>query len=413
MEADLPVSPDGMRIGPTLHEGVESQEALHEGLGGSGPGAKDALNALPSDSGVCASRPAAQPSIPEAPKHEALPAPSGPRLIGPDDQVVDLAKREGMPHPLFPRTPNQIAEFAALWHNPEVSIGQMARRYRCSDRTIQTWRKRFKLEERRAGRHAARDASTIAGAAGEIVKEVRDAVNTGSRILQAQAALGVELGIKAAQNQEAVASGKMVPWHGRMVDPEVMARACDPLKNEEVRSLLSEVQAEARLITQHSDLTALQRKLAKITILTATQMPVYTWESLQSVLDALSRAVLWTRKVEADIPQTGADPVLLRQEAGRQMMKELRQALSPEDQQALSVLVKRGADKIMADKGVVKAEAVKSAHPRVGGGPQGQAAAKSTSPIVGGVGQRGPLGGQKSTSPTVGPVEGAGGAQTL
>ena len=57
------------------------------------------------------------------------------------------------------------------------------------------------------------------------------------------------------------------------------------------------------------------------------------------------------------------------------MMRELRQVLSESDQAALAVILKRGADAIMAGKGVVRAEAAplgaKVASPKAGPEPPG------------------------------------------
>ena len=375
---DLPAEPSAMRVGDPFRI-KESGKVQPEGLTGNGAsGPKDQLNEESVDSKVCASGPAdPRPDPPNLilPAHSVprLPAHSDPETIVKEDGDLRMIPlKAGMSHPLMPKTPGQINEFAALWHNPDISVDKIARRYRCSERSIQNWRRRFKLGERASGRKPAAVAGTIAAAAKQIVSDVSEAMTVSGEILRAQAALGVQSG---ANPQALEGRALVLGPGGQIVDPLVMARSCNPLANEEIAALMLEVQAEARSITQHSDLSGLQRRLAKITILASTQMPIYTWESLCTILEALSRSILWTRKVEADIPQTGADPVLLRQEAGRQMMRELRQVLSEADQAALAVILKRGADAIMAAKGVVRAEAAplgaKVASPKAGPEPPG------------------------------------------
>ena len=289
-----------------------------------------------------------QPSVSSA-------KPTGPKIGPADPANIPCVKLRGMTHPWKPRTPAQIAEFAAHWHNTDLSIPSIAKRYKASTRSIHKWRIEMGLQRRDVLRELGTQAATVAEAAGRVVADMAESAKVSERMLQAQAVLGIELGLKAAATSAAAARGELVALaDGTLIDPQVV-RNWNPLKDEEIAALVDEVHREARQITQHSDLTALQRKLAKVSILVSTKMPVYTWESLQTILDGLSRTVLWARKVEADIPQSGADPVLLRQEAGRQLFRELRDVLSKEDQEALAVIVKRGADAIMARKATTPA----------------------------------------------------------
>jgi len=278
--------------------------------------------------------------------------PTGPNIGPVDANNQPLGKAHGLTHPWKPRTPAQIAEFAALWHNLDVSLPHIAKRYRANVRSIQKWRKEFKLRSRDVVRELGAEAAKLSAGTDQIVKTMTEAGQVSAEMIKAQTALGIDLGSRAAETQAAIARGDLIPLHdGTLVDPQVV-RNWNPMKDPEIAALVEEVRREARMITQHSDLTAIQRKLAKVSILVSTKMPVYTWETLHTIIEGLSRSVLWARKVEADIPQSGADPVLLRQEAGRQLFRELKEALSKEDQEALAVLVKRGADEIMRNKGI-------------------------------------------------------------
>lgn len=253
-----------------------------------------------------------------------------------------LAKRVGKPHPWKPVTPDQIKEFADLWHSPDVTITKIAAKYRASERTIQKWRTEYGFRKKDLATKLGAEALAVADGAQAIVEDMSDTAKIGQACLGAQAR-------EIAARAQAIEDGKMPVVNGVILDPRTF-KNWNPLTDEEVSKLLAEIGEEARAVTGHSDLSGLQRKLSRLSVIVATKMPVQTWETLQSMLEALSRNILWARKVEADMPPSPHDPILLRQEAGRQMMKELKSVLSAEDQAALAIIMKRGADKLLKAK---------------------------------------------------------------
>lgn len=352
-EQDLP---QGLRaLGGDELEGALASDWPCRAPGPLGPRAvwEIGFNEVPGSGGVCAAAPveAGAPPAP-APLHPepvrksdpfasvTLAQPTTGPKIGPVPAPQDASpclKTNGLTHPWKPRTPAQIAEFVALWHNPDRTVDQIGKRYKVAGRTVQKWRVEFGLQRRDQAQDLGAQGVKVGEAASQIVADMAESARLSQTIIKAAAAqaLTSNAGDKA----------------GSIIDPEDI-KTWNPMADPEVLALVEEIRREAKLITQHSDLSALQRKLVKTSILIATKMPVYTWESLNSIMDSLSRALLWTRKVEADLPQSKADPVLLRQEAGRQLMHELREVLDPAEQQALATLVMTGANRIMAKKGL-------------------------------------------------------------
>jgi hypothetical protein len=215
------------------------------------------------------------------------------------------------PNPLKPTTHAAIAEFVDLWHSPSVTVPQLAERYHCTENTIRAWRDEFGLPSRPKSKAAALEAGKIMGMAlsGRPVDPALDAAVVGNPNVKAPA--------------------------GPLDDPEIVA-------------LLADITTESRMITTHSDLTPLQRKLAKLNVMATSKAPLQSWASVVSHSDAMSRAVLNMRRVEAEIPRGDADPIQLRKEAAGQMMRELRSVLTPEEQQTLATIVKAGADRLIA-----------------------------------------------------------------
>ncbi len=242
------------------------------------------------------------------------PAPALPRDVGP------LEKREGFHHPWKPQTPAQIAEFAALWHDPAHTVESIMARYKAGKRTVQRWREEFGLGPRDQAMKAGLRAKEIADAAQGLVARFGETADLANAMTRA----------------EVVA--------GQVVDPQRF----DPLKDPEIAGLLNDILAEARQMTGHSDLQPLQRKLARLAVVAQAKVPVRTWDGLGAVVEGLSRTLLYMRRVEAEVPSSGADPVLLRKEAAGQMMREMKSVLDPAEQAQLASLVKRAADRLMA-----------------------------------------------------------------
>lgn len=270
------------------------------------------------------------PHEPSAGAHAEQPLHTSPDtgFIDGNGRNADDRKKHGRPHPNKPCTPAQIAEFAQLWYDAAYTKEQIARRYKTVERTLTRWRIEFGLPERDNALKHAGHADSITGAASAMINGLTQATTT----------------------LNAMTAGSWAPA-GSTVTGQVVPAKFDPLQDKEIAGLLADVQTEARMITAHSDLQTIQRKLMKLAVLSATKVPVRTWEGLAIVVEALQRSILNARRIEADIPNGGADPVLLRKEAAGQMMRELKSVLTPAEQVSLANLVKAGADRLMARGG--------------------------------------------------------------
>jgi len=213
--------------------------------------------------------------------------------------------------PYRPQTPEQKAEFEKLWLDRTYTLEDIGRLYGgVNKRTVEKWATAFRLPPRdMLSKGATRTATSV-------LKET-----------------------------EAVAEAMT---RARATAPAFDDPQSNPLADPEIAQALAEIEAEALAISPHSNLTSLQRKLSRLAVLIATKAPIRSWPSLQVSIESLSRAMLHARKVEAELPPTGADHALLRKEAAAQMMKELKSVLSVDEQAELARLVKVGADRLMA-----------------------------------------------------------------
>lgn len=240
-------------------------------------------------------------------------------------------KVAGRAHPRKPQTGQQIAEFSRLWSDPAYTVEQIARHYQTAERTVMDWRQDFGLLTRKETLAKVAQAQHLLGAAAGVVDAAAEAARVSGRI-------------DAAPQFPQALAGQVL---GTPADPHLF----DPMKDPEIVEAMNDLRSEARIMTPHSDLTVLQRKLSRFSVLIATKAPLRTWDSLQFTMESLSRALLRARQVEASIPRGEADPVMLRKEAASQMMRELKSVLTPEEQQVLGRLVKAGADRLMAKGG--------------------------------------------------------------
>lgn len=258
---------------------------------------------------------------------------------GPSEQAGPALARKsnGRPHPYKPLTPMAIAEFAGMWHDKNYTVAQIAKRYRCGERTVQDWRVEFGLPTRPDALKDQAHADTLVGQAVSMV----DAVKTAAQV---QAAMASAPGQPQGTNTGLV-TGQVMGY------PPLGPDALDPLKDKEIGEAMRDIMSEARIMSAHSDLKALHRKLSRLAVLVAVKAPRHTWDSLLFTVEGLARATLRARQVEAQIPEGEHDPVQLRKEAAGQMMRELKSVLTPAEQQALATLVKAGADRLMAKGG--------------------------------------------------------------
>lgn len=307
----------GSQTGPELSTpstGLSTPASSFPGIQGSSEGQQAAPPSQPSAS-------QASPNHGEGVSHAATPPPPGPAV----------KKRMGRPHPYKPLTPMAIAEFAGMWHNAAYTVPQMARRYRCGERTIQDWRVEFGLPPRP---EALKDQATVANMVG-LMGSAAGMVDAGTEAMKVTSAMA------AAPGAEAQVIGH----------PNLSAKQMDPLQDEVIAAAMRDIQTEAMIMTPHSDLKVLHRKLSRLAVLVATRAPRHTWDSLLFTVESLARAALRARQVEAMIPEGENDPVQLRKEAAGQMMQELKSVLTPEEQQVLAKVMKAGVDRLMAKGG--------------------------------------------------------------
>ena len=256
--------------------------------------------------------------------------PVGPAELPPPVNAGPFAKRNGHVHPWKPQTPDQIAEFANLWYDPAYTNDQIARKYKAGASSIDRWRVEYGLGGRTEAMRAGVTANDIISAASGVVSRVNEMT-----------------AVSAAMDRAAARTGQVM-------DPKL-----DPMKDAEIVTLINDMVSEARIMTAHSDLQVLQRKLMRVAVIVNGRAPVQSWAGLALVMEGLSRTILYARRVEAEIPSSSADPVLLRREAAGQLMRELKSVLTPEEQNTLATIVKAGADRLMkrgGDAGTIAAE---------------------------------------------------------
>lgn len=304
--SSLPAALSGLRpdwaAGPLLRgDGLAGDPASPAPDGGAHP-PPDAAKDDPSGPLASGGLSSAAPGDPEVgAEHEGC--------IGNAIDAGVLSRRNGLPHPLKPHTPAQKARFAAIWGNLDTPVTEIAARYRASERTVQNWRVELSLPPRDQLLAQRRQRPGAAGAAGTLA-----------------------------------APGEPLP-----ADQD---RAFDPLADAEIAAMLAEVLDEARKIGPASDLTPLNRKLLRLSVLVVAKNPMQTWDGLGERLAALNRAVLSMRRAEAKMPAPKVDQTQLRRDAASQLMRELKSVLSPQEQSELARLVKLGAARLMAGQGL-------------------------------------------------------------
>ena len=280
---------------------------------------------LPADR-VC-TEPSVEPIAPPAPMPMPTPSeaahPAPPFPMSPGGPVQPAPHRHvranGKANPYRPETPEQIASFAHMWHDPAYTLAMMSRRYGgCHPRTIQKWATAFDFPPRDGGQGAPKP----------------DAVGN-----TMNAAHGAEAVTRAkAQAAEAPAT---------QARPESGDDRWNPLADPEIKSAVDEIKRETLPLSSHSDIQGLQRKLLRLNLLVATKTPMRSWESLKITAEGLTRLLLNTRRIEAGIPRGDVDQVQLRKDAASAMMHELKSVLSPEEQEVLARVMIAGAERLM------------------------------------------------------------------
>lgn len=311
MSEDLPLPLDALVIRtPTTTPGLSCLPgALHV--------AGVAESRLSAESGPIEVCPGPQAEPEPRPTPTPMPAPSE-AATGRQHHI----RANGKANPYKPTTPEEKAIFLRQWRNPAYTLKVMGRRYHCCARTIQKWAEGFGFGPRDEAEHA-----TLAGSIDHVAATLKD----------------------AAALAQAVA---WVPQASNALEqPEVQADVrFNPLADPEIKAAMEDIQREALMMTTHSDLAPVQRKLARLSLMLASKAPAQSWPSLQDAMEALGRVFLHARKVEAQLPEMGADPVILRKEAAAQLFKELKGVLSVEEQGEMARLMKLGVDRMMGQR---------------------------------------------------------------
>lgn len=127
-------------------------------------------------------------------------------------------------------------------------------------------------------------------------------------------------------------SDEVPPW---MADPEL-------------RPLFDELWEGYRVARTAQDVARLRPLLLRLHGMTAVRFPT-ALDLLQVLADA-TKLVLTTQKVEAELPAAN-DPVVLRQQAARQLMMEIGSVLDHDEQDELARMLKVATDRLMAQRG--------------------------------------------------------------
>lgn len=120
------------------------------------------------------------------------------------------------------------------------------------------------------------------------------------------------------------------------------------MADPELRPLFDELWEGLRMARTAQDLARLRPLQLRIHGMTALRFP---WAlDLLQVLAEATKLVLTTQKVEAELPAAN-DPVVLRQQAAQQLMREIGSVLGPDEQDELARMLRVATDRLMARRG--------------------------------------------------------------
>lgn len=117
------------------------------------------------------------------------------------------------------------------------------------------------------------------------------------------------------------------------------------MADPELRPLFDELWEGLRTARTAQDMARLRPLLLRLHAMTALRFPVAL--DLLQVLAEATKLVLTTQKVEAELP-AASDPVVLRQQAARQLMMEVGSVLNHDEQDELARMLKVAADRLVA-----------------------------------------------------------------
>ncbi|HLA78709.1 MAG TPA: hypothetical protein VJU18_14110, partial [Vicinamibacteria bacterium] len=226
-----------------------------------------------------------------------------------------------------PKSQADIERFRAQILDRKLSLEKLATEYGTTVRTISRWCEEF--EVRRAGRGVKVNPSKIFSAKARVmVADAKEAVGSLTKAMSGQ---------KPADEAE--------------VDGVPVRSQLDPMADPKVRELMAEIEGMALTGRSMSDLHRLQQTLGRLLTVVMARAPIRSWNELGEVAASFYKMILYSRRVEAEMPPN-QDPVALRQEAGRQLMQELGGVLTPEEQDQMGRLMQAAAGRLQARRGL-------------------------------------------------------------
>jgi hypothetical protein len=217
-----------------------------------------------------------------------------------DHDVSGRAKPGQRPHPNKPLTPEQIAAFVKLWHDPSITQEGLAAKYEVAPPTVRAWAKMLGL----AGRAKVKDIASSAKA--------------------------MAIAEASAMNPQVISQREMNKY--------------DPKADVEVAKLIAECLDHVRGIGAGTSLTAYRRALMKLEGMVALKTPIASWATLGIMASSLASQALAAERIEAQLPKGDGDKSQLRKDVAHQLMREVAESLPPEKQKMLAALVKEGAE---------------------------------------------------------------------
>jgi hypothetical protein len=147
----------------------------------------------------------------------------------------------------------------------------------------------------------------------------------------------------AAKGMEQVAIGAAGALI-RAQDPP-LSPSDNPGNDPEVKAILAEIRELSPQVRNTQGMVRLQEVLLRLLTLILAKSPVKSWTGLSTAVESLHRMILFTRRVEADMPPH-QDPIAMRQDAARQMMREIGEVLTKDEQQALADILQKASDRL-------------------------------------------------------------------
>ena len=354
----LPADVSKLTIGDPVGWGQWRNSGGVEPVGPGAPGvSKDYHNQLPvgnDQNRVCGAEstaprapgspePADQPTplIPDQPEATGSPFATVPPVVDhappqtpaagvSGERAKKIIDKKGIHTEYHPDTPEKIAAFIRLWHDPEYTVLALSKRYRVTVSTVAHWRKRFGLQAKSKAEalgDSVVNSLVETARASKVMAEV--AVSSAARTVEAQVLAGTASGARDLYN---------------------------PMTDPEIAQIIAEMGRMSREVTPHSDLAAMCRLNLKLLTLATTKLPHNSWSTMILHFEAQLNMMLRVRKIEAELPEGAGDPGALRREAANEMIAEIKSVLSEDEQKTMAGLIAEAATRLRAKAAQVKAQ---------------------------------------------------------